>query len=249
MTKSTASKLLRQGIGVPGTSRRAQYSASTKRALVDVAERLFTDAGYAGASLDAIVAGAEVTKGALYHHFHGKRALFEAVFEKVEGEAVLVISKAMKEEKDPWEKAVVGLRTFLQVVQQPTYRRVVVQEGPAVLGYERFREHEERSSYAIIHDMVAAILTDKRRKVDDLLLQSFSSIFFGAMSAAGELVADSDDPAGASHRVEVAIGYIISGMQLVREAGVELPTTEDFDAGSDDGTDTGTADAEPDPLD
>jgi len=89
--------------------------------------------------------------------------------------------------------------------------------------------------------MVAAILTDKRRKVDDLLLQSFSSIFFGAMSAAGELVADSDDPAGASHRVEVAIGYIISGMQLVREAGVELPTTEDFDEGTD------PADAEVDP--
>ena len=67
-----------------GTSRRAQYSASTKRALVDVAEDLFTEHGYAGTSLDAIVAGARVTKGALYHHFAGKQALFEAVFERVE---------------------------------------------------------------------------------------------------------------------------------------------------------------------
>jgi AcrR family transcriptional regulator len=69
---------------VPGTSRRAQHSASTRRALVDVAEGLFAEYGYAATSLDAIVAGAQVTKGALYHHFAGKRALFEAVFDKVE---------------------------------------------------------------------------------------------------------------------------------------------------------------------
>ena len=69
---------------MPGTSRRQQYSASTKRALVDVAEELFTEHGYAATSLDAIVAGAQVTKGALYHHFSGKQALFEAVFERVE---------------------------------------------------------------------------------------------------------------------------------------------------------------------
>ena len=72
---------------VPGASRRQQYSASTKRALVDVAEELFTEHGYATTSLDAIVAGARVTKGALYHHFSGKQALFEAVFERVETDA------------------------------------------------------------------------------------------------------------------------------------------------------------------
>ncbi len=82
MSKSTVSKLkpLVPGV-VPGTSRRQQYSASTKRALVDVAEELFTESGYAATSLDAIVAGARVTKGALYHHFSGKQALFEAVFD------------------------------------------------------------------------------------------------------------------------------------------------------------------------
>ena len=84
MAKSTVQKLVPKMPPVPGTSRRAQYSASTKRALVDVAEELFTENGYAATSLDAIVAGARVTKGALYHHFSGKQALFEAVFERVE---------------------------------------------------------------------------------------------------------------------------------------------------------------------
>src|SRR6476469_8681617 len=101
---------------VPGTSRRAQFSASTKRALVDVAEELFTEHGYAATSLDAVVAGADVTKGALYHHYSGKQALFEAVFERVESAGAQSIQDALTGDQDPWDKAHSGLRAFLEVV-------------------------------------------------------------------------------------------------------------------------------------
>ena len=130
----TAKAALRK---VPGTSRRQEYSASTRRALVDVATDLFTDRGYAGTSLDEIVAGARVTKGALYHHFSGKQALFESVFEKVEERAAKDIHKAVRGHRDPWEKALGGLRAFLEVLQEPRYRRIVIADGPAVLGYEK----------------------------------------------------------------------------------------------------------------
>lgn len=226
MSKSPA-KLLRVP-SVPGAGRRAQFSQSTKRALVDVAEQLFTSDGYAGTSLDAIVAGAEVTKGALYHHFNGKRALFEAVFERIETEAVTTIHRAMKEQRDPWEKAIAGLRAFVDVVQEPSYRRVVVLEGPAVLGHERIREQEERSSFTLVHDMVVAALGGGDENLDPMLLQTFSSIFFGGLAAAGQFVADSDVPAAASRRVEIAVGYIISGLQSLRSAGVTLPTVDEL---------------------
>src|ERR1044072_4275252 len=130
MSKSSVSKLVPKVPGVPGTSRRQQYSASTKRALVDVPEDLFTEPGYAATSLDAIVAGARVTKGALYHHFSGKQALFEAVFERVETNASRSIQKTLKGQRDPWEKALGGLRAFLEVVREPPYRRGGVAGGP-----------------------------------------------------------------------------------------------------------------------
>src|SRR3954447_23546896 len=119
-------KLMPKVPSVPGASRRQQYSASTKRALVEIAEGLFTEHGYANTSLDAIVAGARVTKGALYHHFSGKQALFEAVFERVEADASRTVNKSLKGRRDPWDKARAGLRTFLSVVQEPRYRRIVV---------------------------------------------------------------------------------------------------------------------------
>ncbi|NYG56619.1 TetR/AcrR family transcriptional regulator [Nocardioides perillae] len=234
MPKPAASKLLRPKVpSVPGASRRQQYSASTKRALVDVAEELFTENGYAGTSLDAIVAGARVTKGALYHHFSGKQALFEAVFERVEADATKRVTKALKGHRDPWEKALAGLRCFLEVVKQPTYRRVVVQDGPAVLGYERFREQEERSTFSTVLDIVRSALSAGAWDLDEEMVETFSRIFFGAMSSAGEHVASSDDPAAAAVRVETAIGLILAGLRALVESGGGNPTAEDGEAGAE----------------
>jgi len=229
VAKSTVSKLVPKVPplpGVPGSSRRQQYSASTKRTLVEVAEALFTEHGYANASLDAIVAGAEVTKGALYHHFSGKQALFEAVFEKVESETAKEIEQEMKGVKDPWDKALTGLRSFLVAVQEPAYRRIVIQDGPAVLGYERYREQEERSAFGVVQDIVRTVLTagghPVGKGVDEDMVGTFARIFFGALSSAGEAVTAAGDPEAAAQRVEAAIGFILAGIQSLADQGVTL---------------------------
>jgi len=216
-------KVLRK---VPGASRRQQYSASTKRALVEVATELFTQQGYAGTSLDAIVAGAKVTKGALYHHFSGKQALFEAVFEKVEADASKSIGKAIRTTRDPWEKAVLGLRQFLEIVQQPAYSRVVIQEGPVVLGYERYREQEERSTFGIVQEIVSSVL--RSYDLEPSMVETFSRVFFGAMSAAGAAVSSAEDTKRASAEVEAAIAFILSGLRQQAESGQRLPGPDDL---------------------
>jgi AcrR family transcriptional regulator len=226
--RSPADKIRSTIPKVAGVSRRQQYSASTKRALVDVAAKLFTEQGYGATSLDQIVAGARVTKGALYHHFSGKQAVFEAVFEKVESDASARIRKALKGSRDPWEKALLGLRSFLAIVQDPSYQRVVIQEGPAILGYERFREQEERSSYGLVHDMVRDVLRDSPYELDEEMLETFTRIFFGAMSAAGESVSTAADPKLAVARVETAIAFILTGLRTLADNGVDLPDPEDL---------------------
>ena len=204
---------------MPVRTRRQRYSDSTKRALVDVAEQLFTTHGYSATSLDAIVAGADVTKGALYHHFSGKQAIFEAAFERVESRASSGIARATEGHDDPWEKAQAGLRAFLGAVQEPAYRQVVISDGPSVLGHERFREQEERSTYAIVDEIVRAALGTDAYDLDDAMLDTFTRIFFGAMSAAGSAVAVSQDPAAAAARVELAIGTIMAGLRQLLDSG------------------------------
>lgn len=205
------------------TGVRAQYSASTRRSLVDVAEGLFTEHGYAATSLDAIVAGAEVTKGALYHHYSGKQALFEAVFEKVESAGAARVQSALTGDGDPWERAMDGLRAFLEVVRQPSYSRIVIQDGPSVLGRERFREQEERSTFDYVLDIVRAVLAAGEWDVDAGMERTFARIFFGAMSSAGTSVSTSADADTEAKRVELAIGFILSGLRALSEQGAELP--------------------------
>jgi AcrR family transcriptional regulator len=206
------------------TNRRQRYSASTKRALVDVAEALFTETGYAATSLDAIVGGARVTKGALYHHFSGKQALFEAVFERVESDAARAIATSLTGHPDPRARARAGVDAFLEAVQEPGYRRIVIQEGPAVLGYERYREHEERTTFVNVLDIVRAVLGPAPRGIDEELLQTFARILFGALSAAGESVASAPDPIAAAERAQTAIGVLLAGLQGLADDGGQ-PTT------------------------
>jgi AcrR family transcriptional regulator len=217
-TKAATRAALRK---VPGTSRRQEYSASTRRALVEVATDLFTDRGYAGSSLDDIVAGARVTKGALYHHFSGKQALFESVFEKVEERAARDIHKAVRGTRDPWEKATSGLRAFLEVLQEPQYRRIVIADGPAVLGYERYREQEERTTFGIVQEIVSSVLS--AYDLAPSMVETFSRVFFGAMSAAGAAVSTAEDTRRAGEEVEAAMAYILAGLRTLAESGAPLP--------------------------
>jgi AcrR family transcriptional regulator len=207
-------------------TRRQRYSEATKQALVEVAERLFTAHGYSATSLDAIAAGADVTKGALYHHFSGKQAIFEAAFERVQSRATTGIADAAAGHPDPWDKAQAGMRAFLEAVQEPGYRQVVVSDGPSVLGHERYREQEERSTFANVLEIVQSVLAAGKWDLDEALQQTFARIFFGAMSSAGESVSSAPDPIQAAANVETAIGFILAGFQALAESGVALPSGE-----------------------
>lgn len=209
--------------------RRQEYSASTKRALVEAALELFARQGYAGTSLDEIVAAARVTKGAVYHHFKGKQDLFEAAFMDVEEQASDRIRASIRTIKDPWEKALIGLRAFLAVTRTEAYRRIVIQDGPAVLGYERYREREETSTFGLVQDIVASLLGDYG--LADTTVDAFTRLFFGAMSATGSAVSTSEDPQRASDDAEGAIVLVLAGIRSLVDSGTQVPTAADLAPG------------------
>jgi len=197
------------------TTRRQDYSSSTKRALIESATELFTERGYAGTSLDEVVAAARVTKGALYHHFASKLALFESVFLQIQKDSTDEISQVLSKVKDPWERAEVGLSTFLEVCRRPEFRRICMQEGPVALGHERWQEAEREASFGIVRSTVVSLLDAVS---DDLkpLAEAFSVVFYGAMRSSAEYVADAEDPDEASDEVLATIGAILLGMRSLR---------------------------------
>jgi AcrR family transcriptional regulator len=200
------------------STRRQGYSSSTKRALLDNATKLFTDNGYAGTSLDEVVARARVTKGALYHHFPSKLALFESVFERLQEKTTKRIEKQLNRIKDPWERASVGLQVFVDVCRDRQFRRIVLQEGPVALGHERWTEAERSASLGIVQRTVDELLKDLGGGQE--LSESFAIVFYGAIRSASEYVADADDPDAAAEDVRATIGAILAGMRLLPTAGL-----------------------------
>ncbi|MEP6665246.1 MAG: TetR/AcrR family transcriptional regulator [Nocardioidaceae bacterium] len=202
------------------TTRRQDYSSSTRRTLVERAAELFTERGYAGTSLDEVVAAARVTKGALYHHYSGKQALFEAVFEATEDAAVKQINDEMRKVKDPWERATIGVRAFMAVCRQPRFRRIVMQEGPVALGFDRFREADERNTYGLVRDIVQKVLGSY--DVPPSIVETFTRVFYGAMTSAGMSVASAEDPEAAGREVETVIGIVLAGLRQLAESDDDL---------------------------
>src|SRR5689334_10935040 len=95
-------------------SRREQYSQATRTALLEAATRRFAEHGFVGTTLEDVAADIQATRGAVYHHYAGKTALFAAVFEKLETEAMALSDAASAGVNDPWQAAFAALDAFLE---------------------------------------------------------------------------------------------------------------------------------------
>lgn len=130
--------------------RRAEYAEATRSALLETARRLFIEQRYSELSADEITRAARLTRGAVYHHFGGKQGLFEAVFEQVEQELTERLTSAIGEPGDSWDTTVRALNVFLDECTDVAYQRIVLQEGPFALGWDRWRELDERYTLGLI---------------------------------------------------------------------------------------------------
>ncbi|MGC7099774.1 TetR/AcrR family transcriptional regulator [Amycolatopsis lurida] len=196
-------------------SRRLDYSESTRSALVTSAVELFTDRGYAGTSLDEIARRARVTKGALYHHFTGKQALFEAAFDAVETEVIDRLRQIRSGPEPPWDRAIDCLRTFLRCCLEPSYQRVVVHEAPVVMGWERWRQAEEHFSFGLLRDCIEELVA--AGELEQVPVDTTSRLLFGALSSAATVIAGSADPARVSAEVEAVVITLLSRIRVTPE--------------------------------
>ena len=120
-------------------------------ALISSARELFTERGYAGVRTEEIVARAGVTQGALYDHFRGgKEDLFRAVLVGLTGEIAGRVRTAAQRSADPWDALVIGIDVFLDACAAPEMRRILLVDGPLVLGWDMWRAIDEHYAHRVI---------------------------------------------------------------------------------------------------
>jgi len=185
-------------------SRREMYSEATRAALLDEATTLFAERGYSGTSLEDVASASQVTRGAVYHHFASKQALFEAVLELQEARVTAEILAAAQS-PDPWEAAMLALGAYLDHCCDPTYGRLVWLEGPAALGWHRWRDCERKYAYGLVERFIGDLV--KGGCLDGQAFDSLVQFSFWMLGGAGLAVAEAsplDKP-----RVRDEWGYLI----------------------------------------
>jgi AcrR family transcriptional regulator len=121
-------------------AKQAERRAATTEAILKAGRRLFGDHGFAATTIDDIAEAAQVAKGAVYHHFATKEAVFEAVFDVVSRDLVADIDRAVRTEKDVLAAMVAGTQHYFAACAKGPTCQIILRDGPAVLGWERWRE-------------------------------------------------------------------------------------------------------------
>jgi AcrR family transcriptional regulator len=166
-------------------NRQTSRSASTRARLIRAARRLFARNGYAAVGTEEIVRRAGVTRGALYHQFADKQDLFLAVYEQVEQDLTERVAATLGEVSSPFAALRAGIGVFLDACRTPEVQRIVLTDGPAVLGWERWREVAERNGLGLIEAVVGAAI--EAGEIVELPPQALAHLLMGALDEAALL--------------------------------------------------------------
>lgn len=174
-------------------SLRDEHAEETRLALLAAAQTRFASAGFQASSIEEIARSARVTRGAFYHHFADKRAMFDAVVVSLQQDAVRKIEERTLGMADLWDRLMAGVDAYLDLTQSPAYLRIVVVEGPGVLGPARYREIDDAHPVGLV---IASLKALKKR---GLLASSDPELLARMVSAmaceAATLMAGADNPA------------------------------------------------------
>jgi AcrR family transcriptional regulator len=193
----------------PGNKQDERSRRTTGRILAE-ARRLFAEYGFAGVAAEQIVAAAGVTRGALYHHFDGKKGLFRAVLQQVQAEIEQRVQAAVDRTQDPMEMLIVGNDAFLAACLDPGLQRILLTDAPAVLGWEEWRAIDE----AHVQGKYRAFLG---RLMNDGVLRPFpvdalAHIISGAANEAAFWAARADDPESALAQAQMTMAEMIRSL-------------------------------------
>ena len=190
----------------------ADRSAATRQALVAAGRRLFAAQGFADVSTDAIAAEAGVTRGALYHQFADKLALFDAVVDAVEGDIAARLAEhvAASGVTDPVEGIRQAVRLWLEICVEPESHRIALLDGPSVLGWARWREVCQRHVFGLAQALLSNGMETGRIRRQPL--RPLAHVFMGASDEAALYVAEAADRAQARAEMIEVLDQLIDGV-------------------------------------
>jgi len=191
-------------------NKHVERSRVTRERLLAHARTLFAERGYAAVGTEEIVRAAGVTRGALYHQFRDKAALFEAVVEEVEAETTARVAQEAATATAPLEALRAGARAFLTICGDPAVERILLLDAPAVLGWERWREIGLRHGLGLVTGVLEAGM--QSGAIAPQPVTALAHLLIGALDEGAMLVARAEDRGAARRDVDAVIDRLLDGL-------------------------------------
>lgn len=179
--------------------------------LVAEGRKLFAENGFAATSAEEIVAAAGVTRGALYHHFDGKRGLFAAVVEQVQREIDRRVHARVARERDAIASLIAGNDEFLAACVDPGVRRILLEDAPAVLGWEQWRRVDEANVLGSFKDALRKLR--EAGLIREVPLDAWAHVISGAANEGAFYISQAADREAALHMVQQVMAGIIETLR------------------------------------
>ena len=199
-----------EGDAGPSATLRSQHAEATRRAVLDAARPLFGRQGYAQTSVDEIADAARVTKGAVYHHFANKEALFRAVYAEVEADAQARALRAADPESPPVDQIVAMMNAYLDSALDLEIRRITLIDGPAIVGDEPDDTAQQQPSYLAVRAFLATSM--KNGQLIDLDPGTLTDLVGSLAWVAGLLIARASDPDVTREALGQALDAMLRGL-------------------------------------
>lgn len=191
---------------------KVEQREATTAALIAAARALFAERGYAGVGTEEIVQRAGVTRGALYHHFKGgKEELFQAVLVQVSAETTQRILLEAGTQPDAWHELVHGVDAFLDACTNPEMQRIVLIDGPSVLGWDAWRAIDADNTLGVIEAVVQSAIDAGQMAPQPA--RAVAHVLLGALDEAAMVVARADDPAQAREEMSQTLRRLLEGLR------------------------------------
>jgi AcrR family transcriptional regulator len=189
---------------------RDRQAEATRQLLVSVARELFTQQGYAATSIEEIIKRAGVARGALYHHFPGKDALFRAVYEQVQTEVATRVVATAVSAQEPWEGVRAGLGAFLDACLEPGFRRIVVLDSVPVLSQDVWDGGIEHNELQMLRGVLTPLV---ETYLPGVAVEPLVHVALGGLYGAALYIARSPDPAAARAEADTVLDTLIGGLR------------------------------------
>jgi AcrR family transcriptional regulator len=192
---------------------RERQAEATRDLLVGIARERFVEQGYAATAIDDIVQRAGLAKGALYHHFSGKDALFKAVYDVVLAETAEAVLAAALAEHDPWAAVRAGLSGFLDACLQPAFRRVVIIDSVTVLAANAWEGGMEGVELPMLRTVLTALVDSDA--LPGVALDPLAHVALGGLYGSALYIARAADPQAARAQADTVLDVVLRGVRAV----------------------------------